>query len=503
MALSARTRWAVASGLGALALYAVQVPTVSGDKDGSEFTLALSALGVPHPTGYPLYVVFGHVFGRVLTALGLGWPSAANAWSAVGGAVAVGFAVALVQRLVHEEARAPALLLVAVLFGLNPLWTYEAVLAEVYSWHVAWALGAALVFVVLVERLARPAGLTLRWAAAWGLVCGLGAAHHATSVLVAVPLSVGLAAAARKAKALRPREVAVVVGVALGTMLVADAFVAWRAFHPGTWQWPTLEPSWTSVVAHLRGSAYGSYLGRFRPSAEQQDLMRRWLWPSLVPSTLGLGVAAWRAREALVPWTLLAVSLSGLGFALSYGVPDPSSYFLVPLALGWVGTAVALGSLRASRRVSKGLGLGAFVVVLAVPGAWWVDTGLERRAVFQRFDEDLHSMWASVPFDEALVVMPSDLMSRLVEYQQLRGEKPHIDVVNPLQLADPLVRARFEAKHGFDPLAGLVQPAADGLPTQAQVDDWTMQVCRRLNQQSRLPVVLFVPETGSVRLMRK
>ena len=45
-----------------LAVYAWLAPPVAGDKDSSEFILVLARLGTPHPTGYPIYTLLGHLF---------------------------------------------------------------------------------------------------------------------------------------------------------------------------------------------------------------------------------------------------------------------------------------------------------------------------------------------------------------------------------------------------------------------------------------------------------
>ena len=54
----------------AFAVYAWLTPPVSGMGDASELTLVLATNGVPHPTGYPLYVALGHPFVTVLHGLG-------------------------------------------------------------------------------------------------------------------------------------------------------------------------------------------------------------------------------------------------------------------------------------------------------------------------------------------------------------------------------------------------------------------------------------------------
>src|SRR5262249_55005989 len=148
----------IAAGLVALLVYLVITPHVSGDKDASEFTLVLATLGAAHPTGYPLYTLLGSLFVHIVHALGATWSFAANSWSAVGGAFSIGFFHALIVRLLPPGTNPGArrwipLIAIAILF-LNPIWTVETTLAEVYSWHVAWACGVGCFFVSTLRRLA-------------------------------------------------------------------------------------------------------------------------------------------------------------------------------------------------------------------------------------------------------------------------------------------------------------------------------------------------------------
>lgn len=502
--------WSALPGLAALVLYLVQTPGVSGDKDGSEFTLALALGGVPHPTGYPLYTAVGHLFAVGLHALGASWPWAANAWSAVGGAVAITLLHACAVRLLPQtlllgvRARRLVALIPVGLFALDPLWTYEAVLAEVYSWHLAWTAAACFCFLVLVDRLggAVPGRKAVLLALGWGLLCGAGGAHHTTALFTAAPLSLALAWVAFRAQRPGKRPLleagAVLVGAALA--LASHGFVAWRAFHPAAWQWPALGPSWDSVGEHVLGSAYGGFLGVYAPSPEQRALLARYLHPLLAPALLLLALGTLSTPDPatrLRRGTLLAAAGVGTAFAFNYGVPDPSSYFLAPLALASIGGFASLWDLALLRRralpVAAALGVG----VLGV-GVAWVDTGADRKAVMERFDQRVRAMWSDIPFDRAVVVWSSDLSTRLIEYQLLRGEKPGIEVVNPALLAQPLPRERFRLRHGFDPLEGVALP-----DSPAGLEAMGVSVAQAVNRRSPLPVVLFLPETESVRLLRK
>jgi hypothetical protein len=134
--MAAASAWtSLAVGVAFLAAYVIWTPQASGDKDSSEFTAVLATLGLAHPTGCPIYTLLGHAFVRALHGLGGGWAWAANVWSAVGGAVAMGLWHAFSARLLRREGIGPwhsaavALLPTAAL-GLNPVWTAETTLAE-------------------------------------------------------------------------------------------------------------------------------------------------------------------------------------------------------------------------------------------------------------------------------------------------------------------------------------------------------------------------------------
>src|SRR5262249_56008529 len=100
----------MSAGLGAafFVIYLLLAPAVPGDKDSGEFTLVLATNGVAHPTGYPLFTILGHGFVRIAHALGASWAYAANAWSALGGGVAMALFPAPPVRLPRTPAVRPA-----------------------------------------------------------------------------------------------------------------------------------------------------------------------------------------------------------------------------------------------------------------------------------------------------------------------------------------------------------------------------------------------------------
>ena len=271
----------------AFAGYASLAGTVSADKDSSEFTLVLATLGVAHPTGYPLHTVLGHLFVRALQGLGTGVAQAAALWSACAGAVAVGLLHHLAARwLAARETPSPRAWIVAllpsVLFGLLPVWTLEATVAEVGAFHLAWL---ALAVLVADDAMQLWAPITALHAALLGAVLGAGLAHHLSGALWVLPLAAVLGP--RVARSGAGALAAFIAGLCV-LPLLGVTYVAWRAGTPAPVQWPLLEPSLASVWEHVSGAQYRHYVGRFAPSPSQLSLFMRFVLPLLPLALAGL-----------------------------------------------------------------------------------------------------------------------------------------------------------------------------------------------------------------------
>lgn len=493
-----------AVGLAALIAYLVLLCPVPADKDSGEFTLVLATFGVAHPTGYPLYTLLGGVFVHALHAFGASWEWAANAFSALGGAVAVGALHALGARLMAPRLGGRAAAWVAVIpvaaFALNPAWTSETTLAEVNAWQVAWVAIAAVTAWAALQGVASDDAAARRRAwFGWGVVVGAGLAHHATSVFVAGPLSIALLAAAARRGAVRDAAAALAGAV---IPLAALGYIAWRAFHPAAVQWPELAASWDSVRAHLTGAQYRTFLGRFAPSPGQQKLLASFIYPWFVPAVL---VGAWCAlRGDALRRALGAAVLVQAAYCFVYGVPDPSAYFLAPMALGLVLVVVSLAALDGLERVGRVIVIGGFlgVGVACVEGAM-VAQG--RNHSYAQFELLLRSMWDSIPRQPAFLIWDDDMANRLRIYQTLQGEHRELIIVQPLHLTHPVPRQRFTDTCGFDPLSDLGDllahpPTSDADPRARLLGG---AIAATINHHSRLPVIEFLPQVPSVRLMKK
>src|SRR5262249_9714656 len=176
----------------ALGLFAVYVsgasPTIYVG-DSGELVAAAYRLGIPHPTGYPLYVLLGKLW-TLLVPLG----SIAYRMSLFSAACAALAGAVLYAAARQLELRWPAALLSALLFAFSPSFWGEANVQRVY------ALNALFVALATYSALRWHGERAPHWCAATFFTCGLGAANHMFMAVDTVGFALGarIAASARR-----------------------------------------------------------------------------------------------------------------------------------------------------------------------------------------------------------------------------------------------------------------------------------------------------------------
>ena len=148
--------------------------------DGGDFVTAAATWGIPHPTGYPTYLLLAKLF-QLFPLGSLAFRT--NLLSALAAVLAVVLVYALLVWTEASPVRGnwQAGLLSAVAFGLSPLFWSQAVITEVYTLQAAFLAGA--LFLAL-----QPSTLPLdRWR---GLLLGLALGNHLTSLFFVPPVMV-------------------------------------------------------------------------------------------------------------------------------------------------------------------------------------------------------------------------------------------------------------------------------------------------------------------------
>ncbi len=336
-------------------------PTVSW-YDSAEFAATAASLRVvPHPPGYPLYAVLGHVFT---------WLPGEPAWglnvmSAVFGVAAVVLLhrVALRLPMGRVAAMAPPLLLAVA----PSVWS-NAVLAEVYTPGLVFLLGAMLLCLHARDR----RDPRHAWAAAG--VAGLGLGVHMSIATWGVGFVVLVALALWRPGERPPWQqwarwgLGCIVAAAMGSLVFL--LIPLGPFEAVTPLGPvpnTPTRIWRRFLADLQGGVFRAYF-QAMPTARRVEQIGRIMvdnvgWPAAVLSVLGVAWTALRARG--IALALVAGVLGNVAFFFRYHVPDLDVFLLpslVCVAL-WVGYG-----LEAAWRLRTSFGALIAAVLLVLVG---------------------------------------------------------------------------------------------------------------------------------------
>ncbi len=428
-------------------------PSISwrnGGIDSGELVTAIQLLGIPHPTGFPVYVLLGRLF--LLIPLGEA-ALRVNAMSALLGASTVAVLAYAGQRLtpaiagseLSHEVSCPSRAVLAALagaaealaFGLSPLFWSRATIAKEYTLHLCLL---ALMIVCLIEwRFASSS----KWLAGFGLFVGLALGNHVTALSI-LPAAAGFVLMARPRVRLTWRAI---VGPGLATLpgLATYAYLPLRAVRRPYLNWD--DPStWSGFVTHLSGAAYRGSLavGLDVVSATERVLFALRILPQEI-GWLGLIAAligSWLIVQSDRPTAALLGILVGLNlvFAAVYPVRD-SEVYLLPVYLGCaltIGPGVVYLALAASKGFadgSRGFNPNPLVVVAAVCVAESaLALALNFRAIDASHDTSARDYAVGVLRDlplGAILVTQNDQQTFSAWYvQQVLGDRPDVVILD-------------------------------------------------------------------------
>lgn len=339
--------------------------------DGGELAAAAAVLGIPHPPGYPLFTLLGHLFsklpfGTVFSRVAL--------LSAASMALTSGLVFHMIRSASTEItgttsarvlARAAALT-GALLFAFARTPWSQAVVVEVYGLHVL--LVSACLAACL--ELARP-GSTLRLYVP-AFLFTLCFTHHLTAVLLLPALLIATVLALRSRRRTPWRELGV---AAIAALLPFSIYlylpIRSRLKPPVNWDYPE---SWYRLTTHVSAAQYRPMLGS---DGFRWDELGRFLSVQL-PHEATLLLPALAILGAIVLWresrrVLVITAPLALGYLLYnslYAIHDIEVYYLpvVPILAVWAGVG-AVWLARISTREPRPLQI-AFLIGCVALLAW-------------------------------------------------------------------------------------------------------------------------------------
>ncbi len=383
--------------------------------DGGELITAAVTFGIPHPPGYPTYVLIGNLFSRLpigTTAFRF------NLLSALGTAVAAGFITGIVfwlHPLINDRAgqmrpmnkarnfRGMAVAVSAGLcFAFGSLVWGQAIIAEVYGLNLAFI--AAFLYLLIASK---------KFAIS-GLFFGLSITTHLTSAIL-LPFALLLAP--------RQKWPRLMGGALVGLLPILILPLLAQSNSPLIWGQPnTLGSWWWLVSAQLyRPNLFGLAL------ADWPERFREWSGPFLAQFAYAgwlLMVVGFYGRfktNARILSGLLVTALFYIFYAFSYNTNDAAVLLLPALLL----LSIVLGF---------GLNyLGKAAIILPIALLWlnlgqladgyYVNTITTVRPAIEELLED-------IPAEAILLTSGDPTIAALWYFHHVEGMRPDIIVID-------------------------------------------------------------------------
>ena len=393
-------RVAILATLLALVVYLLTLaPGISWHNDGADsgdLVAAVATGGVPHPSGYPTYLLVGSLFARLPVgdlAYRLNVMSAAAAAGATGLTLLAILASLNGAGYGKREVRLFAAGAAALTFAFSSILWSQAVIAEVYALNALFAAGVG-----CLALLARATGRWWLWVAAAGAF-GLGLGNH-LSLITLAPVGLVLYGASWWSGVRRSQSVSVSVATetkgarpgVLGSVAMLLAFTAGLAVYLALPLRAAQQPpvnwggahTWDGFIWLVSGQAYAPLVAALpltqlpgRILAAAALLCRQAAWWGVPVVYLGVR-AMWERDRPLAMATLLG-GVVLLVYAVGYNTSD-SYVYLIPVAMilaFWIGWGLPeafeqIGSLSGGlsatgRRVAGWALRGGAVLLISVP----------------------------------------------------------------------------------------------------------------------------------------
>ena len=451
---------ALIMGLGSFALSAfMAAPSVATLFDDSlEFQVVLPALGIAHPSGYPLYTLLGKLFTLLLP---LRDPAGRiNLLSALCAGAAVGVLYLLTRRFVGNRAAA---IVTTVIFALSPGWWSQATIAEVYALHGLFVV----LFLYLLLRWeetmmsrgraranTRAARFQLpassdRYLAAAALVCGLGMAHHRMIALL-LPAALVFIFWTDPGLLRQPRRWVRPLILGLAPLLLY-LYLPLRGQRVSSLD-GTYVPTLAGTLNWIMARSYGIFLtgNPFGVQRSVSTIIALFLDQlgalTIVAAIIGL-VSAWKFSRRRYVFLLLAM-IAQIAFASFYKVEDVIVFFLPALMLTCVWAAwglaplfdnMVLYAMNAARRLRPApwlrslivagwvLSLTAVMLFEPVRGALRPSPEQNRRATWEFYDNGQDMIASAAPGGQVIGLLGETTLVRY--FRDVLGQRPDVGVV--------------------------------------------------------------------------
>lgn len=337
--------------------------------DGGDLAAAVGVGGVPHPPGYPTYLLAGALAAQV-PAGDLAWRL--NLLSAACAALAAGLVAAATVGLTGSRAAGA---IAGLTWACAPVVWGQAVIAEVYALNALFV--ALLVYLAIAGRAPRAAKRQAAHGALLGVASGLGVGTGMTLVLCAPLVAWSCGRDVR-------RWACALAGACAGMLVFAILPVRAQAQPPVNWGDASRLDGfvWLVTARAYAGLPFGVPPAEWPQRAGALLGMLAWQFTPAGPILAAWGLARmWRLDRALA---LAGVASAGayVLFATFYAAADSYVYLIPALLIAalWLGAGAAGTDRQATGPLGWRLALFVLPVLSAVMGYGAADASRDHAA---------------------------------------------------------------------------------------------------------------------------
>ncbi|HIE06030.1 MAG TPA: DUF2723 domain-containing protein [bacterium (Candidatus Stahlbacteria)] len=293
--------------------------------DGVEFYLAARNLGVPHPSGYPLFLLFGRILLSISDT-----PFSLNLTTAIITTISITFLYLIMIRVKVQPVLAAGL---SLFFGFGRIIWLQSVVAEIYSLNLLF-LFLILYALLRLDEDEKFVPITF-------YLSGLALTNHLTSIFYIIPSLVYISLKNRRL-GLYPLFTILPLSLYLYFPIRSSANPTPNLFNPESLG--GLIELVSGKVFHYRSFfTTGNYL-----SKSIVDFLSSFWHQSLILIPIGIyGIIRFSKKELR---NLIVVILAALTtYTLLYNIPDKEGYYLPILGLWTILIAIGIGNLLPRR----------------------------------------------------------------------------------------------------------------------------------------------------------
>ncbi len=349
--------------------------------DGGDFLAAVLTQGIPHPTGYPTYVLLGSlfqflpvstpVFRAVLESL---LPAAISA------GLLAGWIVYIMGS--KETSTLLAAFIAGTAWGIAPLLFSQAVIIEV---HGLQSLFVVIVLWWVTLNLTHLSKKNTGWVLCLSVVVGLGLGNHLILVLFAPVAVLALYYMVHQSKSWK--LLVAELGLAImGTFVYIYLPIRAHAYPAVNWGNPqTLAGFFWEISANpYQGLVFSAskiaILERLRSIASL--LLDQFGALGLVAGVIGVTLYSFKIKW--LRWILVWIFLAYLAFAIGYNAEDSVGYLLPAIMMFavWIGLAIPSIYSLSWKKIPIG-----FVIIAVLAISIWIKAPATRARIDPRFQD--------------------------------------------------------------------------------------------------------------------